>query len=150
MDGVCQQGVKKGLTADVEGERDLTRLIERMQPRLEPGDLVFATLPEATALPAGLTPIGLFREPEGLTLIVKREAAEAAGLVTTFPCRLIRLEVHSALDAVGLLAAVTARLAERGIAANVVSAYHHDHILVPSERAGEALAPLESLAEGGA
>ena len=59
---------------------------------------------------------------------------------------MITLTVHSALDAVGFLAAVTARLAAAGIGANPVSAFFHDHLFVPAARADEALALLRSLA----
>jgi hypothetical protein len=34
-------------------------------------------------------------------------------------------------------------LADRGISANVVAAYYHDHIFVPCESAAEALAALQ-------
>jgi hypothetical protein len=59
---------------------------------------------------------------------------------------MITLNVHSALDAVGFLAAVMKALSVRGISTNTVSAYYHDHLFVPSERAEEALAALRRLA----
>ena len=59
--------------------------------------------------------------------------------------RCIRLGAHSSLAAVGLTAAVSGRLAERGISANVIAAYHHDYVFVPADRAEEALAALGEL-----
>lgn len=42
--------------------------------------------------------------------------------------------------------AVLARvLAERGVAANVVSGFHHDHLFVPEGRVGEAVGALEGV-----
>jgi hypothetical protein len=87
-----------------------------------------------------------FREEEGLTLIMPRHEAEAAGLAGAFPCRMITLNVHSSLQAVGFLATVAARLAAAGISANAVSALHHDHLFVPVERAEEAVRILKQLA----
>ena len=52
---------------------------------------------------------------------------------------MITLNVHSALDAVGFLAAVVSLLASAGISVNAVSAYHHDHLFVPVARADEAM-----------
>jgi hypothetical protein len=57
----------------------------------------------------------------------------------------ITLGVHSSLAAIGLTARVAAALAERGIAANMVAAFHHDHVFVPWERRDEALAVLRGL-----
>ena len=70
----------------------------------------------------------------------------AAGLTGVFPCRMITLEIHSALDAVGFLAAVTTALAREGIGVNPVAAYHHDHLFVPHDRAEDAMRALQDLA----
>jgi hypothetical protein len=59
---------------------------------------------------------------------------------------LITLTVHSSLEAVGFLAAVTVPLAEAGISVNAVSAFHHDHLFVPVERAEDAQLLLQRLA----
>jgi uncharacterized protein len=55
------------------------------------------------------------------------------------------LTVHSSLNAVGFLAAVTTQLAEAGISLNAVSAFYHDHLFVPHDRADEALALLQNM-----
>jgi hypothetical protein len=86
-----------------------------------------------------------FREDEGLTLIVGRGMAEVAGLASAFPCRKITLNVHSSLDAIGFLAAIATRLAAAGISVNPVSAFHHDHLFVPTDRAKAALAILHDM-----
>ena len=59
---------------------------------------------------------------------------------------MITLNVHSSLEAVGFLAAITARLAAAGMGVNPVSAYFHDHLFVPADRVDEAMAILEGLA----
>jgi hypothetical protein len=59
---------------------------------------------------------------------------------------MITLNIHSSLDAVGFLAAITARLASAGMGVNSVSAYFHDHLFVPAVRADEAMAILDGLA----
>ena len=76
-------------------------------------------------------------EEEGTTVIVAQEAGGFAR---------ISLTVHSALDGVGLTAAVAGGLAGARIACNVVAGYHHDHLFVPWERRDEALAILQRLA----
>jgi hypothetical protein len=63
---------------------------------------------------------------------------------------MITLEIHSSLDAVGFLAAITARLAEAGMGVNPVSAFYHDHLFVPADRAAEALRILETIARDAA
>jgi hypothetical protein len=56
------------------------------------------------------------------------------------------LEVHSALEAVGLTAAISNVLKDAGISCNVVAGYTHDHLFVPVDRAQDALAALRTLA----
>lgn len=128
------------------GETDLQTLLASMTPQLLPGAYVFATLPPGTSLPGGLDPVMTFRETEGLTLIVAEDQAHAAGIVGSFRCRMITLNIHSSLEAVGFLAAITARLAAAGMGVNPVSAFYHDHLFVPTERADEAVAILRQLA----
>ena len=59
----------------------------------------------------------------------------------------ITLGVQSSLAAVGLTARVATILAERGIAANVIAGYHHDHVFVPWDRRDEALQALRALSQ---
>jgi len=127
------------------GETDLARLLAGMEPVLAPGVYVFATLPPGAAEPPGLAPLMRFEEAEGRTLILTRAAAEAAGLDCAFPCRMITLGIHSALEAVGLMARVAGALAEAGLPANPVAGFHHDHLFVPEDRAEEAIRLLQAL-----
>jgi uncharacterized protein len=126
----------------MSAERDLIVLLQNMKPELQPGTFVFCTLAANETIPGALNPRLTFREQEGTTLVILREEAEAVGLRCAFASRLITLTVHSALDAVGFLAAITTRLAEAGISVNAVSAFHHDHLFVPADRADEAMALL--------
>jgi len=121
------------------GERNLDTLLRTMRPALQEDVFVFCTVGADTDVPAGLKPLLLFREHEGITFVVRREEAERERLPYQFASRLITLTVHSALDAVGFLAAVTTQLAAAGISVNAVSAFHHDHLFVPERRAEEAL-----------
>lgn len=124
------------------GERDLGRLLRTMEPELQPGSYVFTTVPK---VPPGVEPVVLVRESEGITLVLPRERADRLGLSYTYVAAMVTLRVHSALDAVGLTAAVAAALAGAGLSCNVVAGYHHDHLFVPvgeGERAVEVLRRL--------
>ena len=132
----------------MSGETNLGVLLKSMKPVLREGEFVFTTTRRSLLEVASLEPLGLFHEEEGLTLILPREKAEAAGLPSTAVFRMLTLSVHSSLEAVGFLAAITNRLAARGISVNPVSAYFHDHLFVPSTRAEESLALLVGLARG--
>jgi hypothetical protein len=129
----------------MSGERDLETLLRTMAPELRDGVFVFCTIPRDGDIPAGVRPVLLFREYEGTTLVARREEAETARLSGRFTSRLITLSVHSSLDAVGLLASVTTRLAAAGISVNAVSAYFHDHLFVPVDRACDALRLLQDM-----
>lgn len=138
-----------GLTA-MPGETDLDILLAAMAPRLQPETYVFVTIAPGTVEPAGLTPLMRFAEAEGTTLIIEHAAALAAGLEGTFPCRMITLDIHSSLAAVGFLAATLPRLAAAGIGVNPVSGYFHDHLFVPADRAADAVAILTEMARNAA
>ena len=128
------------------GETNLTALLASMTPSLLPGVFVFSTIPVGTALPAWLQPVMIFREAEGVTLIIERSEAIAANFSHVFPSRMITLQIHSSLEAVGFLAAITPRLAAAGMGVNPVSAYFHDHLFVPENRADDAIKILEEIA----
>ena len=129
----------------MHGEQDLQKLLKTLSAKLVEGVHVFVTLPD-NQVPADLRPRMLFREGEGTTLILLKSEAETAGLDHAFACRMITLDVHSSLDAVGFIARIATELAAHGLAVNPVSAFHHDHLFVPEERAQEALQLLEHLA----
>ena len=127
------------------GEEDLNQLLASMQPSLLPEDYVFCTVAGSDYGDlAELQPIASFQEAEGLTLVLPKQKAVEADLAfeSVFSC--ITLMVHSSLDAVGLTAAVSGRLATNGISANVIAAYYHDHVFVPKEKAERALELLSN------
>ena len=127
----------------MSGITDLNLLLSSLNPSLADSEYVFLTHEEVTeAELAKLEPIATFREAEGLTLIVPRNNAQDAGENFEEVFCMITLQVQSSLTAVGLTAAVTTKLAEKGISANVVAAFYHDHIFVPAERAADAMAAL--------
>lgn len=132
------------------GETDLKKLLGSMTPELLPDVYVFATLAPGVVQPAGLEPMMLFREREGITLILREEDANAASLNVAFRCRMVTLNIHSSLEAVGFLAAITTRLATAGMGVNPVSAFYHDHLFVPADRAEEAMELLCQLAKDSA
>ncbi|GAL33702.1 hypothetical protein JCM19240_2398 [Vibrio maritimus] len=137
------ENVWKRLGQTMSGITDLEQLLASMEPRLVDGEFVFCTVKGSLAEYLMLDILGSFKEQEGLTLILPKLQAEQAELDFEGVFRMITLNVHSSLEAVGLTAAVSNKLAERDISANVVAAYYHDHIFVQSSKADEALAALK-------
>ena len=118
-----------------------------MQPRLAEGVFVFASLPLATPLPPGLNAIATIQEAEGLSLVLEESEAARAGIAGSYRCRMISLDIHSSLEAIGFLAVITTALADEGLGANTVSAFHHDHLFVAADEADRAMAVLMGLTE---
>lgn len=116
---------------------DLAGMLAGMAPLLDPREWRFVVVdaPPADAF-------AVIREDEGTTAIIAGQGDGAAFARIT-------LMVHSALDGVGLTAAVATALAASGIACNVVAGYHHDHLFMPWDRRDEALAILQRLAATG-
>ena len=130
----------------MSGERDLESLLANMQPELLEPEYVFLTFPEGQYGDGlHLSPIGMFQEKEGMTLIVCKQSALDNNQVVESSFRCISLKVHSSLEAVGLTAAISKVLADAGISANVVAAYYHDHVFVPSKDAQRAVSLLSAV-----
>lgn len=129
----------------MSGVRDLETLLAAMRPVLLEEEYVFVSFPDGNyGDGAHLNPVVMVRENEGMTLIVTREAAQSNNQQFESVFRCISLQVHSSLDAVGLTAAVSTRLAEADISANVVAGFYHDHVFVNAGHASEAMLVLEN------
>ena len=125
----------------MDGERNLDLLLKTIQPLLMDGKWVFRTSVNGFDVATLETAILMFREPEGVTIISPATPDNDALPVWV----MITLSIHSSLEAVGFLAAITTSLAAIDIPVNAVSAYYHDHIFVPYERRDDALECLRCM-----
>lgn len=130
----------------MSGEKDLNKLLKTMSPTLILGEYIFCSFEDALyGDHADLAPIAAVKETEGLTLVIPRPIADEHQLSYESVFRCITLNVHSSLDAVGLTAAVSAKLTEYGISANVLAGYFHDHIFIQRKLAEKAMAAIREL-----
>lgn len=132
------------MSAAPVAERDLARMLATLHASRREGEYVYVSRAQPDATLAALAH-ACIREAEGTSYVLAREDADAQGLDYAFVAAWLSLDVHSALEAVGLTAAFSTALARQGIACNVLAGYHHDHLLVPADRAGDALAALAAL-----
>lgn len=126
----------------MSGEADLAVLLRAMQPELHVQAYGYAVTDVAV--------VGAFAqiaETEGMTVIATLEVLAAHGIVAEPVWARISLTVHSDLAAVGLTAAIAQALAVKGISANVVAGFYHDHVFVPWERRLDAMAALRGLSD---
>ena len=132
----------------MSGETNLSILLQSLSPTLQEESFVF-TYTKKSFNWSKIRPWGMFQEQEGTTLILEQHVADVYhfSYEGIFSC--ITLQIHSSLDAVGLTAAVSQALAQQNIPANMVAAYHHDHIFVPQEKAMDALNILKALSHKG-
>lgn len=121
----------------MSAERDLARLLAGLEVMRHDGVWEFVTGGQEMVADA----IMQFREREGWTHIVSATRNTPAEMRFVW----LELAVHSDLNAVGFLAAISAALAKAGIPCNAVAAFHHDHIFVPESKAEQALETLGRL-----
>ena len=126
---------------------EIEELLKSMSPEIRGGEYAFCTVEGELADYVHLNPLATYIEAEGLTLILAVETADKANIPYEGKYKQITLTVHSSLEAVGLTAAVAAKLTAYNISANVVAAYYHDHIFVQSEKADEAITALKELSK---
>jgi len=132
-------------------EHDLGRMLRTIAVERRPGTFRFV---ELAAVPSGAVVHATVTESEGTTAIIEggvpddRDGPGTAAFDAAFAAAWLTVGVHSALDAVGLTAALSGALAAAGIACNVLAGLHHDHLLVPVHEADRAIAVLDGLRRG--
>lgn len=131
------------------GETDLNRLLETLTVSRRGDEYVVIPIPATDhdqasfAVGAGIDAVMV--ETEAVTVVATRAAAAAMGWPQDRRWAWLTVDVHSSLDAVGLTAALANALAALDIPCNVIAAYYHDHLLVPVDRADEAIAGIDAL-----
>ena len=126
------------------GETDLVKLVKGMKPQLNEGEYVFALLDITKDIPPDDV-LCLFREREGITIILEREKADLFNLQYEYVASWITLTIHSSLEAVGLTAIFSSELASHQISCNVVAGFYHDHIFVDKKQERLAIEVLTEL-----
>ena len=129
------------------GESNLATLLKTAKPEHNVGEYVFCRVADAGGFPVDEV-VMIFKEAEGVTLIVRKEWADRNRLEYSFVAAWITLTVHSSLAAVGLTAAFSSALAASGISCNVVAAYYHDHIFVDTRDLARAMDVLRKPGDG--
>lgn len=123
------------------GETDLAAMLATLSVQRRPG--VFAYIAVQVPTPGLIAAAhALVKEGRLTTIVLPVDAAARAGQATDVQFAWLTLTVQSSLDAVGLTAVVSARLAAIGIPCNVLAGYHHDHLLVPVDRVDDAISIL--------
>lgn len=139
--------------ANKSGGTELNELIRSMEPVLEDELYVFAKVAlnsdqalDILARTESLNINMMFREKEAWTIILPKSMAVQEQLRFSFECRQITLNVHSSLEAVGFLAAITSELASKlQIGVNPVSGFYHDHLFVPVGSEHKVLETLQKM-----
>lgn len=125
---------------------DLDRMLNGLSVTVRPGRFTVVQADAPVTLGDGVEAV--LAEAEATTVVATVEAAERHGWSGDFEAAWLTLDVHSALEAVGLTAAVATALTAEGIPCNVLAGYLHDHLLVPADRAEDAVACLTRLGGG--
>ena len=128
-------------------EKDLSLLLQRMNPSIQTGEFVFCSIDPSDFEKLSQEPLCSFKEKEGMSVVVEKAVADNFALRYSASWALITLEVTSDLLTVGFLSAITQTLADAEIPANVVSAYYHDHVFVPLDKATRAVEVLNELSD---
>jgi hypothetical protein len=128
----------------MSGETNIKLLLQTMKPKLNPGEFVFCTVNSLKTIDLNDVLL-LFKEQEGMTIIIKREIADHLDLDYSYIASWITLTVHSSLSAIGLTAAFSKALAKGGVSCNVVAAHFHDHIFVDKGDTEKAMHILHGL-----
>ena len=114
----------------MKAEEDLQKLLKSINPVLNKKIFVFCSVTKEELKKIEVSPVCQFYE---------KEEAQRNGLEFIYPCKMITLNVNSSLNAIGFIAAVAGKLAEYKISVNPISAYYHDHLFVPADKAEQVM-----------
>jgi len=130
----------------MKAESNLNIILKSLNPKLHDGEFVFCTMNEISTIDNNDI-VMIFRETEGITLILGKETADRLKLDYSFIAAWITLTVHSSLEAIGLTAFFSNALARESISCNVVAAFYHDHLFVKKEDAAKSMEILIKISE---
>lgn len=125
------------------GQIDLDTILADLAVTRRPGVFAFVRLPEPIEMDDEIH--ALVHEEEGVTVVTTIDVARERGWKWAFEAAWLTLEVHTALEAVGVTAAVAQALTAESIPCNVLAGYYHDHLLIPVERADDAIRAITRL-----
>ena len=128
------------------GESDLNIILKTLKPFLHDGEYVFCLVPDLHHIDLNDV-ISMFKEGEGITIILSKKMADQLNLTYSFVSAWITLSVHSSLESIGLTAVFSNALTAAGISCNVVAAYFHDHIFVDIKDAQKTMEVLEGISK---
>ncbi|WP_179414681.1 ACT domain-containing protein [Mucilaginibacter sp. E4BP6] len=130
----------------MSGVTDIGIILKTMSPQINEGEYVFCTVDTLEKINIKSI-IGIFKEEEGVTVILKKKEADTLTLSYSYISAWITLNIHSSLEAFGLTAAVSVALAKENVSCNVIAAFFHDHIFVDHKQAENALAILKAISK---
>ncbi|WP_025770611.1 ACT domain-containing protein [Thioalkalivibrio sp. HK1] len=125
--------------------RDLDSMIAHLSVSVRTGKYTVVSLDAGTAPSIGDGVEAVVHERQGDTVVATTQRAEREGWIGDFIASWLTIDVHSALDSVGLTAAISTALAEENIPCNVLAAFYHDHLLIPAQCEERAVAILDGL-----
>ncbi len=126
-----------------ENAKDLDSVLAQLDARIV-GRYVFTT---SNNIPADASVFARIHEDEATTSVIAVEEAQRLGLDLDACYTRISIGATTPLDIVGVTAIIAQTLASRGIVCNVIAGFHHNHLFVQENKAGEAKALLAALSE---
>jgi hypothetical protein len=79
--------------------------------------------------------------------VIEKSKADELGFTYNYVAAWITLNVHSALESVGLTAAFSTALTQHNISCNVIAGFYHDHIFVDAKDATKAIEVITNLSK---
>lgn len=127
------------------GATDLHLMLAGLDVSRRPGVFTMVSVADESSIPDDVERQATIREAEGWTIVCTIESALRLGAPFEYRGAWLTVQVHSALDAVGLTAAISTELARHGLSCNMLAGAFHDHLLVAEADADRAMEILHAL-----
>lgn len=129
-------------------DKSISALLSTLAPQLDERELVFCKVDEQACRRLNVLPVCLFKEANGISIVLERSQADQLALPYSGIWSLITCTVDSQLSEVGFLSAVTFRLAASGIRVKPVSGCSQDFWFVPRHDVDRVRSILLELSAG--
>jgi hypothetical protein len=123
---------------------ELQEMLQTIEVSCDNVEYGFTTVPKSLHISTNEV-LGSIQEEEGVTILATKAYMEDKGIIFEGPFAKLIVQASVPIGFIRFTAALAGKLADKGVPANIVSAYNHNIIFIPYDLREQAAATIEEL-----